>query len=86
MNSYLASKISSFCVTLPVSEKVRNSPLLPAWTQVRGVSRDAEALCAIRVLHPKGIINLNIVPMDGLMSQSTGRVRATLDHNLLRSE
>ena len=80
MSSYLTSKISSFCVALPVSEKVRNSPLSPAWTQVRGVSRDAEALRTIRALI------LNIVPMDGLMSQSTGRARVTLDHNLLRPE
>jgi len=55
MNSYLAPKMSSFCVALPVSEKVRNSPLLPAWMQVRGVSRDAEALRAIRALtNPPG--------------------------------
>ncbi|MCK4950883.1 MAG: hypothetical protein KAS48_03630 [Gammaproteobacteria bacterium] len=66
------SKISSFCVpnlgnrsmrcsTFCIHAVVRNSPLLPAWMQVRDVSRDAEALRAIRALHPKGIINLNIL-------------------------
>jgi len=30
MNSSLAPKISSFCVALPLSEKVRNSQLLRA--------------------------------------------------------
>ena len=80
MKSYLVSKKSRFCVALFVFKKVRNSLLLPAWTQVRSVSWDAEVLRAISVL------NLNIMPMDGLMSQSTGRARVTLDHNLLRSE
>jgi hypothetical protein len=58
MNESIESKMFNFFVVLPVSEKVRNSWLLPAWTQVRGVSRDAEALRAIRAL------NLNILALN----------------------